>query len=61
MWPIAAVCVGSLLTLLQAASLFILSDLRSRIMRLETNAMDEADRELDRVRRRNRLAASAGD
>jgi hypothetical protein len=57
MFALAAVCIGSFLTLLQISALFILSDLRERVMRLETAAMDEADRE----RRRNRFSPVAGD
>ena len=36
---IAAVCIGSLLAALQAVTLFVLKDLRDRMMRLETRAM----------------------
>jgi hypothetical protein len=57
MWSIAAVCLGSLIAALQTVTLFVLQDLRNRVMRLETNAMDEADR----ARRRSRFASVAGD
>ena len=56
MLPIAAVCLGSLLAALQALTLFVVKDIRDRVYRLETNAMDEADR----VRRRQ-LATVTGD
>ncbi len=41
---IAAVCVGSLLTALQAVTLFVVKDLRDRIMRIESREMAKADR-----------------
>ena len=36
---IAAVCIGSLMAALQTVTLFVLKDLRERVMRLESRAM----------------------
>jgi len=43
---IAAVCVGSLLAALQAVTLFVVKDLRDRIMRIESREMAKADSRL---------------
>jgi hypothetical protein len=41
---ISAVCVGALLAALQGVTLFVVSDLRDRIMRIESREMQKADR-----------------
>jgi len=41
---IAVVCVGSLLAALQGLTLFVVKDLRDRIMRIESREMAKADR-----------------
>jgi len=43
---IAAVCVGALLAALQGVTLFVVKDLRDRIMRIESREMAKADSRL---------------
>jgi hypothetical protein len=43
MVAIAAVCIGSLLAALQGVTLFVLTDLRARVMRIESLKMASGD------------------
>ncbi len=49
MIAIAAVCVGALLAALQGVTLFVVNDLRDRIMRIESREMAKADWQLHGV------------
>jgi len=46
---IAAVCVGALLAALQGVTLFVVKDLRDRIMRIESREMAKADSRLSQL------------
>ena len=46
---IAAVCVGALLSTLQVLTLFVVNDLRGRIMRIESREMAKADSRLSQL------------